>query len=67
MNHFASASSDLTIHIVKYIDKQFERLGILNGHIDGVVCLLELDDNRIAYGSCDSSIRIWDIERMTCV
>ena len=39
---------------------------ILRGHTNGVMCL-QLEDNILATGSYDSTIRIWDIDTRECL
>jgi F-box/WD-40 domain protein MET30 len=39
---------------------------ILRGHTNGVMCL-QFDDNILATGSYDSTIRIWDIDTGECI
>ncbi|KAH7360461.1 WD domain-containing protein [Rhexocercosporidium sp. MPI-PUGE-AT-0058] len=37
----------------------------LNGHLDSIYCV-QFDENKIITGSRDKTIRIWDIETLTC-
>jgi WD40 repeat protein len=42
-------------------------LKILIDHTNTVYCVIELSDGRIASGSNDKSIRIWDSNSRTCL
>ena len=39
----------------------------LEGHSDKVTALIQLDSGSIATGSYDTTIRIWDLERLSCI
>ena len=52
-----SASEDNTIYV---FDREGRTLYILKGHVSGVRCLCTLPGNRIASGSADRTIRIWE-------
>ncbi|KAK3948488.1 WD40-repeat-containing domain protein [Pseudoneurospora amorphoporcata] len=42
------------------------KLSVLKGHENGVTCL-QLDDNILATGSYDATIKIWNIETEECI
>ena len=70
---FASASIDKTIHILLYNNNpeikgnKIELIKILTGHTEGIVSMIQLKDTRLASGSCDCTIRLWDIKDYSCV
>ena len=71
-NMFLSASSDQIIKILTYVKNdslktKIECIGNLEGHKGPVYCLLELLDGRVASGSTDWTIKIWNIKNKTCV
>lgn len=72
-NDFLSASSDQTIKILSYnfnlksSETKIECKGSLEGHKGPVYCLLELLDGRIASGSSDWTIKIWNIKDKSCI
>ena len=47
--------------------KRIELIGKLDGHEGEIFCLIELLDGRIASGSSDWSIKIWDVKNKICV
>ena len=60
--HFASASNDSKIIIWKYDDsaKNIKKESILEGHVDCILTMILLNDNRLCTGSADNTIRVWD-------
>ena len=71
-NMFLSGSSDQIIKILKYDinsspKTKIECVGNLEGHKGPVYCLLELLDGRIASGSSDWTIKIWNIKDKSCM
>ena len=71
-NMFLSGSSDQTIKILKFNDNptlksKIECLGTLQGHKGAIYSLLELLDGRVASGSSDWTIKIWNIKDKSCI
>lgn len=72
-NEFLSASSDQTIKILFYdlnlksSENKIECKGSLQGHKGPVYCLLQLLDGRVASGSSDWTIKIWNIKDKSCI
>ena len=70
-NMFCSAGKDGCIRILTYDmtqeKKRIELIGKLDGHEGEIFCLIELLDGRIASGSSDWSIKIWDVKNKICV
>ena len=70
-NMFCSAGKDGCIRILTYDmtkdKKKIELIGKLEGHEGEIYCLIELLDGRIASGSSDWSIKIWDVKNKICV
>ena len=70
-NMFCSAGKDGCIRILTYDmtqeKKRIELIGKLDGHEGEIFCLIELSDGRIASGSSDWSIKIWDVKNKICV
>ena len=71
-NMFISGSSDRIIKIFTYDLKsgknsKIECLGSLEGHKGPIFCLLELLDGRIASGSTDWTIKIWNLKDKSCM
>ena len=71
-NMFLSGSSDQIIKILKYDinsspKAKIECVGNLEGHKGPVYCLLELLDGRIASGSTDWTIKIWNLKDKSCM
>ena len=69
---FLSGSSDQMIKILKYDinsspKSKIECVGNLEGHKGPVYCLLELLDGRIASGSTDWTIKIWNLKDKSCM
>jgi WD40 repeat protein len=67
---FLSGSSDNTIKILSYdlnpnLKLKIEHKGTFEGHKGPIYCLLELLDGRIASGSTDWTIKIWNIKDKT--
>ena len=68
---FCSAGKDGYIRILTY-DTQKEKkcielVGKLEGHEGEIFSLVELLDGRIASGSADWTIKIWDVNNKICV
>ena len=60
---FASASHDHTIIIWnKIIDTEWKKNRVLEGHTDKVTTLQALGNKRLASGSDDCTIRVWNFE-----
>ena len=71
-NVFLSGSSDKIIKILSFnlkTDKnpKIECSGELKGHKGAILCLLELLDGRIASGSIDWTIKIWNLKNKSCL
>ena len=70
-NMFCSAGKDGCIRILTYDmtqeKKRIELIGKLDGHEGEIFCLIELLDGRIASGSSDWSVKIWDVKNKICV
>lgn len=71
-NMFISGSSDHFIKILTYdlkSDKKskIECMGSLDGHKGPIFCLLELLDGRIASGSSDWTVKIWNLKDKSCM
>ena len=70
-NMFCSAGKDGCIRILTYDmtqeKKRIELIGKLDGHEGEIFCLIGLLDGRIASGSSDWSIKIWDVKNKICV
>ena len=68
---FCSAGKDGCIRLLTYDTtkekKRIELIGKLEGHEGEIYCLIELLDGRIASGSSDWSIKIWDVKNKICV
>ena len=69
---FLSGSSDQTIKILKFNDNptlksKIECVSTLEGHKGPVYTLLELLDGRVASGSSDWTIKIWNIKDKSCI
>ena len=70
---FASGGNDKIIKIFTYAldenkNKKIIKLNTkLEGHDGEIYCLLELLDGRIASGSADLTIKIWDLTNKTCL
>ncbi len=60
-DRFAVASADNTIRILGWDDK--ERQTKLVGH-DGSVCVLQRANNQLVSSGFDTTIRVWDLERV---
>ena len=69
---FASGSNDKTIKILEFNynpelkSNKIKLIKNLTGHEDGIVCLIQLKDTRLASGSYDFSVRLWDVKDYTC-
>ena len=68
---FCSAGKDGCIRLLTY-DRQKEKkcielIGKLEGHEGEIFCLIELLDGRIASGSADWTVKIWDVKNKICV
>ena len=72
-NTFLSGSSDKTIKILCFNNnpnlkrEKIECIGTLEGHRGPIYSLLELLDGRIASGSTDWTIKIWNLKDKTCM
>ena len=72
-NIFLTGGNDKVIRILKYEKKnKYMELNIndfdkLVGHEGDIYCLLELLDGRIASGSADFNIKIWDLNNKICL
>lgn len=58
--HFAT-SCRIDIHIYK----NDQHVQTLNGHTDMIKSIIQLHDGRLASGSYDTTIRIWDLQKRT--
>ena len=69
---FASGGDDGCIRIFNLVDddknkKMIKLNSKLEGHDAEIYCLLELLDGRIASGSMDWTVKIWDVKNKICV
>ena len=70
---FVSGGNDKIIRIFSFAleedkNKKVIKLNAkLEGHNDEIYCLFELLDGRIASGSADLTIKIWDLNNKTCL
>lgn len=48
-------------HAIKMLDKTGQSLGVFIGHGAGVTCVTDMNDSRFMSGSCDKTVRIWDV------
>ena len=44
-----------------------ECMATLQGHTYDILCLEKIDENRLAIGSLDNTIRIWDSKNFVCL
>ena len=54
-------SNNNNININNQKEKGFNCIKILSGHTEKIVCLIEMSSGKIASGSYDNTIRIWDL------
>ena len=70
---FISGGDDKIIRIFSFTfnEKKNKKTIKLNGKLEGhdgeIYCLLEMLDGRIASGSADSTLKIWDLKNKTCL
>jgi WD40 repeat protein len=55
-----SCENDVTIHNPETGDCE----GIFKGHTDRVSCIAVLPDGRIVTGSCDNTLRLWNVQSL---
>ncbi len=58
-----TASDEKTIKLWKINGEDTQLIKTLAEHTAGVQCLCKLDGYHFAPGSCDSSIKIWNIDK----
>jgi len=61
----AASFDDFTIKISG--DTKFTNYSNLIGHTDNIKALAELDNHVLASGSCDKTIRLWNLETMSAL
>ena len=72
-NAFITGGSDKIIRILKYEkNNKYTELKIndfdkLVGHEGDIYCVIELFDGRIASGSADLNVKIWDLNNKICM
>ena len=59
------ASGSFGTSIILWDVASLQQAGVLNGHTGGVTCLQPLPNGRLASGSRDNTIRIWDLKSTT--
>ena len=70
---FITGGNDKKINIFTFIfdegkkKKVITLSGILEGHDGEIYCLLEMSDGRVASGSADWTVKIWDLNNKTCL
>ena len=61
-DRIVSASWDKSIRIWNIEKKSYKEIATLVGHSNEVLCLCDIGNGKIASGSDDSLIKIWDVE-----
>ena len=70
---FVSGGDDKIIRIFTFAldeekkKKKIKLISKLEGHDGEIYCLLELLDGRVASGSADWTVKIWDIKNKCCL
>ena len=52
---------------IRVCDQSLNEVKMLNGHTNGVLCLVRVNEDLIASGSKDKSIKIWDMRTGQCI
>lgn len=52
-------------HVIKIWDEK--QVGILSGHTKYISKIMQLQDGCIVSGSADNTVKIWDLEKLTCL
>ena len=64
--HLCSGSVDWKIAVWDLNNKNDNNVQVLNGHSGSINCLIQLIDGRVASGSSDTTIKIWNIFNLCC-
>lgn len=65
-NRRLAISNSNVIQLYEINNNSFKQLSNLKGHNDYINCIIELNDRRIASGSIDKTIKIWNLESYQC-
>lgn len=64
--NLCSGSVDWKIAVWDLNNKNDNNVQVLNGHCGSINCLIQLIDGRVASGSSDNTIKIWNIFELRC-